>query len=162
MSSSTSFHVFNEFSFLDHMEKESYFVIENGEYMETEMDLTGFQSHFRYIAWMLESRRDHGVEDTNPFFRASFKWVIATEGSVKNITGISLLRIPDKIDAVGDIVYLEVEHPNNPPALTELHDEARKVAGTWYEGMLPHYDITLWKEMLNVQFMHLLNQGTIK
>lgn len=161
--SPTTFSAYNEFHFLEFLVEESYLKLEDFEYVEnTDADLTEFETQFRYIAWMLESRRDHDIVDTNPYFRAIFRWVIATEGPDKRITGVSLIRTPDKIDAIGDIIYLEGKPNATPEALQELHDEAQKVAGTWYEERLPHYNIKTWKDMLNVQFMHLIRQGTLK
>lgn len=162
MPQSDTFTTYSESQFLNLMEKKSYLIIENGEYTENpDVDLTDFESQFRYVAWMVQSRWDHERDDTTEFFRGRFKWAVATKGSDKKITAISLIRFPDTVHSDGEIVYLEAASSVNLSLLRKLHEETSKVAGTWHEDMIAQYDIKLWKESLNRQFLYLLGEGTL-
>lgn len=154
----------NEGKFLDLLKENNFFDRVMTEF--THSPINALEDRVRRIAAVLESRREHDASDLKPFYRdADFIWLYASTGEVphKRLTYVALLRFPNNAEGNGDLVYIEGGRHTQPEQFLALRETALKLAGVWYEGMLPpHANVAMWLPyMVNCPLLEFMQESVV-
>lgn len=154
----------NEGKFLELLKENKFFDRQMTEF--THSPINALEDRVRRIAHVLDSRWEHDSTALKPFYRdADFIWLYSDTGEVphKRLTYVALLRFPNNPDGNGDLVYIEGGKHTKPEQFLALREAALKLAGLWYEGMLPpHADTAMWLPyMLDCPLLEFMQEGVV-
>lgn len=126
-----------EYDFLDFLYLNGYLTERPTESLPEAPDRTPFENRIRSIAVKLNCQRRKPKELIDPFYRTNFRWVFAvddiTPGS--RILGAALLRSPDGIESVYDLLYFETEEDVEEETLQSLWKHVLFAMGADEDGI---------------------------
>jgi hypothetical protein len=154
----------NEGKFLALLKENNFFDRVMTEF--THSPINALEDRVRRIAAVLDARWEHDPNDLKPFYRdADFIWLYASTEEVphKRLTYVALLRFPNNAEGNGDLVYIEGGKHTAPEQFLALREAALKLAGLWYEGMLPpHANTAMWLPyMLDCPLLEFMQEGVV-